>query len=151
MLPKGLKEREALRVRLPQLLASEFPEVRGRVKLLPNGPPVPYPVPLRVIRPDPAPLPVRPAAVKAAPSEELGFTGRRAAPSRSAADLVRPAFGTRPESSQSAPPTPTPAAAPPPAPTPIGNPPSASTPIFPPLSPAPALSLIHISEPTRPY
>ncbi len=66
-----------------------------------------------------------------------GFTGRRAAPSRSAADLVRPAFGTRPESSQSAPPTPTPAAAPPPAPTPIGNAPSASTPIFPPLSPAP--------------
>ena len=68
-----------------------------------------------------------------------GFTGRRAAPSRSAADLVRPAFGTRPESSQSAPPTPTPAAAPPPAPTPIGNAPSASTPIFPPLSPAPSL------------
>ena len=49
VLPKGLKEREALRVRLPQLLASEFPEVRGRVKLLPNGPPVPYPVQFRVV------------------------------------------------------------------------------------------------------
>ena len=52
VLPKGLKEREALRVRLPQLLASEFPEVRGRVKLLPNGPPVPYPVQFRVVGED---------------------------------------------------------------------------------------------------
>ncbi len=49
VLPKNLKEREALRLRLPQLLATEFPEVRGRVKLLPNGPPVPYPVMFRVV------------------------------------------------------------------------------------------------------
>ena len=49
LLPQGLKEREALRLRLPQLLASEFPEVRTRVKLLPNGPPVPYPVQFRVV------------------------------------------------------------------------------------------------------
>ncbi len=49
VLPKGLKEREELRVRLPALLATEFPEVRGRVKLLPNGPPVPYPVQFRVV------------------------------------------------------------------------------------------------------
>jgi multidrug efflux pump subunit AcrB len=49
VLPKGLKEREELRVRLPQLMASEFPEVRSRVKLLPNGPPVPYPVQFRVV------------------------------------------------------------------------------------------------------
>ena len=49
VLPKDLEEREALRLRLPQLLASEFPEVRGRVKLLPNGPPVPYPVQFRVV------------------------------------------------------------------------------------------------------
>jgi multidrug efflux pump len=49
VLPKGLAEREELRLRLPQLLASEFPEVRGRVKLLPNGPPVPYPVQFRVV------------------------------------------------------------------------------------------------------
>jgi len=48
LLPKDLKEREALRLRLPQLMASEFPEVRARVKLLPNGPPVPYPVQFRV-------------------------------------------------------------------------------------------------------
>ena len=49
VLPKDLKEREALRLRLPALLASEFPEIRGRVKLLPNGPPVPYPVQFRVV------------------------------------------------------------------------------------------------------
>jgi multidrug efflux pump subunit AcrB len=48
VLPKGLKEREALRLRMPQLLATEFPEIRGRVKLLSNGPPVAYPVQFRV-------------------------------------------------------------------------------------------------------
>jgi multidrug efflux pump len=52
LLPKGLQEREALRVRLPELLATEFPEVRGRVKLLPNGPPVAYPVQFRVVGTD---------------------------------------------------------------------------------------------------
>jgi multidrug efflux pump subunit AcrB len=54
VLPKGLPEREALRLRLPQLLASEFPEARARVKLLPNGPPVPYPVQFRVVGTDAA-------------------------------------------------------------------------------------------------
>jgi multidrug efflux pump len=52
VLPKSLAEREALRKRLPALLASEFPEVRTRVKLLPNGPPVPYPVMFRVVGPE---------------------------------------------------------------------------------------------------
>jgi multidrug efflux pump subunit AcrB len=52
VLPTGLAEREELRVRLPALLAAEFPEVRGRVKLLPNGPPVPYPVQFRVVGPE---------------------------------------------------------------------------------------------------
>ncbi|MED5619267.1 efflux RND transporter permease subunit [Ideonella sp. BN130291] len=52
VLPKDLKEREALRLRLPTILADEFPEVRGRVKLLPNGPPVPYPVQFRVVGDD---------------------------------------------------------------------------------------------------
>ena len=52
VLPKSLAEREALRQRLPALLAQEFPEVRGRVKLLPNGPPVPYPVQFRVVGED---------------------------------------------------------------------------------------------------
>ncbi|MCY7314811.1 MAG: efflux RND transporter permease subunit [Rubrivivax sp.] len=49
VLPQDLQQREALRLRLPQLMASEFPEVRARVKLLPNGPPVPYPVQFRVV------------------------------------------------------------------------------------------------------
>jgi len=54
LLPKDLATREALRKRLPELLAAEFPEVRGRVKLLPNGPPVPYPVQFRVMGDDAA-------------------------------------------------------------------------------------------------
>jgi len=52
VLPRDVHDREALRVRLPTLLADEFPEVRGRVKLLPNGPPVPYPVQFRVVGDD---------------------------------------------------------------------------------------------------
>ena len=52
VLPKDLPAREELRKRLPALLATEFPELRGRVKLLPNGPPVPYPVQFRVVGPD---------------------------------------------------------------------------------------------------
>ncbi|HMZ02101.1 MAG TPA: efflux RND transporter permease subunit, partial [Burkholderiaceae bacterium] len=49
VLPHSTKEREAIRLALPRILAEEFPEVRGRVKLLPNGPPVPYPVQFRVV------------------------------------------------------------------------------------------------------
>ncbi len=56
IMPSDLKVREDLRVRLPFILAEEFPEVRGRVKLLPNGPPVPYPVQFRVVGSDPAVL-----------------------------------------------------------------------------------------------
>ena len=52
VLPRGMAAREELRKRLPVLLAVEFPEVRARVKLLPNGPPVPYPVQFRVVGPD---------------------------------------------------------------------------------------------------
>ncbi|HEX6018698.1 MAG TPA: efflux RND transporter permease subunit [Burkholderiaceae bacterium] len=52
LLARNLQQREELRKRLPGLLADEFPEVRGRVKLLPNGPPVPYPVQFRVLGPD---------------------------------------------------------------------------------------------------
>ena len=48
VLPQDLKTRESLRIKLPALLAQDFPEIRGRVKLLPNGPPVPYPVQFRV-------------------------------------------------------------------------------------------------------
>ncbi len=66
VLAQDLQQREALRLALPGLLASEFPEARGRVKLLPNGPPVPYPVQFRVIGPDPAVLRARADEVKAA-------------------------------------------------------------------------------------
>ena len=66
VLPRDLKVRESLRVALPGLLATEFPEVRGRVKLLPNGPPVPYPVQFRVAGADPLVLRERADEVKAA-------------------------------------------------------------------------------------
>jgi multidrug efflux pump subunit AcrB len=56
LVAKDLKVREKLRVSLPTLLAQEFPEVRGRVQLLPNGPPVPYPVQFRVAGQDPIAL-----------------------------------------------------------------------------------------------
>jgi multidrug efflux pump len=48
VLPKDLKAREALRLKIVDAFKNDFPEVRGRVKLLPNGPPVPYPVQFRV-------------------------------------------------------------------------------------------------------
>jgi multidrug efflux pump len=48
VLPKNLKAREALRLAIVKVFKEDFPEVRGRVKLLPNGPPVPYPVQFRV-------------------------------------------------------------------------------------------------------
>ncbi|MDP3138636.1 MAG: efflux RND transporter permease subunit, partial [Burkholderiaceae bacterium] len=64
IIPKDLALRETLRVKLPALLASEFPEVRGRVKLLPNGPPVAYPVQFRVAGPDPLVLRERADEVK---------------------------------------------------------------------------------------
>jgi multidrug efflux pump subunit AcrB len=56
LVSKDLKVRETLRVRLPAMLAQEFPEVRARVKLLPNGPPVPFPVQFRVVGSDPIAL-----------------------------------------------------------------------------------------------
>lgn len=65
VLPKDLQVRESLRVKLPALLATEFPEVRGRVKLLPNGPPVPYPVQFRVVGTEPTLLRARADEVKA--------------------------------------------------------------------------------------
>ncbi len=62
--PRDLDTREVLRRKLPALLAQEFPEARGRVKLLPNGPPVPYPVQFRVLGPDPQALRARAEEVK---------------------------------------------------------------------------------------
>ncbi len=65
VLPKDLRTRETLRRTLPALLAEAFPEARSRVKLLPNGPPVPYPVQFRVEGPDPELLRQRADEVKA--------------------------------------------------------------------------------------
>lgn len=56
LVAKDLKAREEVRKRLPALMAEEFPEVRARSKLLPNGPPVQYPVQFRVLGSDPAKL-----------------------------------------------------------------------------------------------
>jgi multidrug efflux pump subunit AcrB len=52
VVPREPGVRDALRQRIVTLLADEFPEVRTRVKALPNGPPVPYPVQFRVLGPD---------------------------------------------------------------------------------------------------
>jgi multidrug efflux pump len=65
VVPKDLALRESIRVKLPALLAQEFPEIRVRVKLLPNGPPVPYPVQFRVVGADPLVLRERADEVKA--------------------------------------------------------------------------------------
>ncbi|BCN39932.1 resistance-nodulation-cell division (RND) efflux transporter [Alicycliphilus denitrificans] len=75
VLAKGLHEREALRLSLPKLLAEEVPEARGRVKLLPNGPPVPYPVQFRVLGGDPATLRLRADEVKAAMRANANLVG----------------------------------------------------------------------------
>jgi multidrug efflux pump len=75
VLPKDLKIRESLRIKLPALLAAEFPEVRGRVKLLPNGPPVPYPVQFRVVGTDPLVLRERADEVKALMRQNASMRG----------------------------------------------------------------------------
>jgi multidrug efflux pump subunit AcrB len=48
LLTKNLAARDALRLRITEAFKHGFPEVRGRVKLLPSGPPVPYAVQFRV-------------------------------------------------------------------------------------------------------
>nr|WP_145545433.1 efflux RND transporter permease subunit [Variovorax boronicumulans] len=75
VLTESVPAREHLRVALPRLLAEEFPEVRGRVKLLPNGPPVPYPVMFRVIGSDPQLLRQRADEVKAVLRESPNTRG----------------------------------------------------------------------------
>lgn len=52
VLPKNVHQRDALKRKIETLFKNDFPEVRGRVKLLPNGPPVPYPVQFQVMGPD---------------------------------------------------------------------------------------------------
>ncbi len=50
--PRDAKSRDLLRVKMIELFRSDLPNLRGRVKLLPNGPPVSYPVQFRVQGPD---------------------------------------------------------------------------------------------------
>jgi len=52
VLPVDLAARSALRLKITEAFRNDFPEVRGRVKLLPNGPPVPYPVQFQIAGPD---------------------------------------------------------------------------------------------------
>ncbi|MFM7759977.1 MAG: efflux RND transporter permease subunit, partial [Burkholderiaceae bacterium] len=52
LLPVDKKTRDTLRLKIIDVFKTDFPEVRGRVKLLPNGPPVPYPVQFKVAGPD---------------------------------------------------------------------------------------------------
>ncbi len=52
VLPTDLKNRERLRQEILRAFEQQFPQVRGRVKLLPNGPPVSYPVEFRVQGPE---------------------------------------------------------------------------------------------------
>jgi len=52
VLPVDNKARDALRLKIVDIFRHDFPEVRGRVRLLANGPPVPYPVQFQVLGPD---------------------------------------------------------------------------------------------------
>jgi multidrug efflux pump subunit AcrB len=52
LLPIDKQTRDTLRLKIIEAFKTDFPEVRGRVKLLPNGPPVPYPVQFKVAGPD---------------------------------------------------------------------------------------------------
>lgn len=61
----SLEAREQLRKKLPTILQEEFPEIRSRTRLLPNGPPVPYPVMFRVIGENPEQLRILADKVKA--------------------------------------------------------------------------------------
>lgn len=52
VMTKGGEARERVKARLEQWLADDFPQVRGRVNRLENGPPVGYPVQYRVFGSD---------------------------------------------------------------------------------------------------
>jgi multidrug efflux pump subunit AcrB len=52
VLPKDAHARETLMRKIEGVFKTDFPEARGRVRLLPNGPPVPYPVQFQVAGPD---------------------------------------------------------------------------------------------------
>ena len=53
VIPKTFNDREVLRKKLKEHLDGNFPDIRPRITLLPNGPPVTYPVQFVVQGPDP--------------------------------------------------------------------------------------------------
>lgn len=53
VIPKTFEDREILRGKLKAHLEGNFPDIRPRITLLPNGPPVTYPVQFVVQGPDP--------------------------------------------------------------------------------------------------
>jgi multidrug efflux pump len=53
VIPKTFNDREILRTKLKDHLEGNFPDIRPRITLLPNGPPVTYPVQFVVQGPDP--------------------------------------------------------------------------------------------------
>ena len=75
VMPRDMKARERIRMALPGLLAAEFPEVRARAKLLPNGPPVAYPVQFRVVGPEPSHVRAYADEVKAIMRENPNLRG----------------------------------------------------------------------------
>jgi multidrug efflux pump subunit AcrB len=54
VIPKSIEDRETIRKKLKSHLDSSFPDIRPRITLLPNGPPVTYPVQFVVQGPDPS-------------------------------------------------------------------------------------------------
>ena len=66
VMTKGEDARERVYARIEALFRGGFSNVRGRVQRLENGPPVGYPIKLRVSGPDPAKLPGIVAQVQAA-------------------------------------------------------------------------------------
>jgi multidrug efflux pump len=57
VMTKGEHERERVLARIDAMFRTDFPNVRGRAQRLENGPPVGYPVKLRVSGPDPLKIP----------------------------------------------------------------------------------------------
>jgi multidrug efflux pump len=56
VMTRGEEERDAVLARIETMFDTDFPNVRGRVSRLENGPPVGYPIKLRVSGPDPQQL-----------------------------------------------------------------------------------------------
>ncbi len=75
VLPASHEDRERIRRELPKLLTQEYPEARTRVQLLPNGPPVPYPVMFRVMGPEPGQVRALAENVKAVMHRDADMRG----------------------------------------------------------------------------